>query len=102
MIAKRSLSDREETEDKPVARVERPRPADLLISQEAPESPARVLQQSLASRIGDGLAVDAEDSVERWPRRQRLIFLICAASALWGATIGLAMISTEIIGFLRS
>jgi hypothetical protein len=60
-------------------------------------SPARQLQENLASRISDGFATGDYDGVERWPRRQRLIFLIASATALWGATIGLAMIGSAIL-----
>ena len=61
------------------------------------DSPARALQGVLASRISDGFAVERQEHVERWPRHQRLLFLVGSASALWAVTIGLASIVAALI-----
>ena len=61
------------------------------------DSPARALQGVLASRISDGFAVERQEQVERWPRHQRMLFLVGSASALWAVTIGLATIIATLI-----
>lgn len=61
------------------------------------DSPARTLQGVLASRISDGFALEASDHVEKWPRHQRLLFLVGSASALWAVTIGIASIVAAVI-----
>src|SRR5437868_2602305 len=102
MIAKRSTTETAGTGNDRAAWADRTDPDNRLIVLEGTESPARLLQHRLASRISDGFASEANEDVERWPRRQRLLFLIGAASALWAVTIGLAMIGTEIVGFIRA
>lgn len=61
------------------------------------ESPARALQGVLASRISDGFSMEAEEHVVRWPRHQRLLFLVGSASALWAVTLGLASIVSAVV-----
>jgi hypothetical protein len=101
MIAKRSTTELAGTGNKRAAWADSTDPHERLIVLEGTESPARLLQHTLASRISDGFASDAGEDVERWPRRQRLLFLIGAASALWAVTIGLAIIGAEVVGYLR-
>ena len=61
------------------------------------ESPARALQGVLASRISDGFAVESDADVARWPRNQRLLFLVGSATALWAVTIGLASLASSLV-----
>ncbi len=103
MIARRRTETAETgPEPEPEALANRPEAPDQSIVRDGAESPARRLQQTLATRISDGFAVDEHDLAERWPRRQRLIFLLFSATALWAVTIGLATAGVEIMGLLRA
>ena len=59
-------------------------------------SPARELQDAVARFVAER-GEQAERS-ERWPQRQRLVFMVGSAIAMWGITIAGIAVATNLLG----
>lgn len=59
-------------------------------------SPARDLQDAIARFVAESR--EERDQTDRWPQRQRLVFMAGSAIAMWTVTVAAIAIVTNLLG----